>query len=1358
MKQVLLSFIFLVFLGLFSFGQNYTATTTFYTQADGLSHNQVYWSIKDNQGMMWIGTANGINQFDGKIFELVEPMRLVKQSDNPFIVDAEDFIWLRRNANKELFFFNTRERRTYTFQERFKDSTALNANNFRAAIRCENNEIVIGTNDGQLIFLDSAKQFTAIEIDKTAIVEPICQHKDGKTWLVLKQMKEEGFHRSTAFICIDKKGNIIRRIPIPNESSWANCGGIGIDESDRFLYYINDEIFEIGTDGRTTKWTIVDPLSPISTIAPNFVRYNPEDNLFWIATENRNLILNKEKGMLINLAKTHKELVSAEKYDIYLDDNICWIGSHYGLYKVELNSSDFKHLLYKSPTKHLQSDYLNCRSIATDDKNNVYVHAKYSLYKINKDTEKIVSKTYYGEPLDTYFDKRGYIWTTINKQVVRMSLTTGEKYFFKVPTAEDEFVWSFFLDKNNRVWCGTEKGRILHSYRGSDTLKVFNQYNGFNISPNATIYAIKEDREGRIWVVSTDGLFQLDLEMGIVDRFWIEGDSTHYLPSQDLRDIYQDKDGSFWLGSLDGLIHWDKENHRQKLITTRDGLSDNHIMGIYEDNYGFLWLNSDKGIIQFQKSTGKTKIYLEIDGITNNEFNRISHHQAGDGTIYFGGVNGVTYFHPKDFVQKFDEQPAIPLVLTECNLLSGNTNQQEDKLANFLENKEVVMAANDRYLTIQFALLDYTNSRDIEYAYSFDGEKWNTGKDNRISIGALPYGNHLLTVKGKTGNGLFSKDQLKVPIIVLKPFYLQWWFIVFTIGCLGFVIYLYQKRKVKSFKIQQEKLEQTVQERTATIQEQTEELQKMNELKSRFLANISHEFRTPLTLLLNTLEEHNTKPLTHNDIAEGRLFGKTEVDIMHRNARRLETLTDQLLDLTKLEARKIELNPVVENLYTYLKNLSVSFSPLAQQKNIDLQFITNDKDVLLSFDRECMDKIFYNLLFNAIKFTHGSGSILIDLQKNTTNVWVSVKDTGIGIPESDLAHIFDRFYQVKQSDEFAYEGTGLGLSLVKELSEMHGGTVAVKSELGIGTTFTLSFPLPDDLSIDTANINDTQILPSRDIKPIETTIMEEELNVSIEETDTEKPILLIIEDNVDLRYHQKKTFKTNYQVLLAKNGKEGLDMAFQYIPDLIICDVMMPKKNGYEVCQELKTDERTNHIPIILLTAKVRQTEKIQGLTAGAEDYITKPYNRIELELKVQNLLKQAERQRTLNKSSLSGTPTTSTITPEPTIDPFVTKIIDLIEKNLNNQHFGVEQLSDTIGLSRSQLFRKLKALTGETPTNFLRSYRLNRAKEMLNNQDLTPTEIAYMVGFSTPNYFFKSFKKEFGMTPTEMLKQAKAP
>ncbi len=522
-------------------------------------------------------------------------------------------------------------------------------------------------------------------------------------------------------------------------------------------------------------------------------------------------------------------------------------------------------------------------------------------------------------------------------------------------------------------------------------------------------------------------------------------------------------------------------------------------------------------------------------------------------------------------------------------------------------------------------------------------------------------------------------------------------------------------------------------------------LQELDELKTNFFTNITHEFRTPLTVMLNSLPETDTE----ND---SYFMSKQGVDMIRRNAERLQQLINQLLELSKLEAGELRLQLTENDLGAYLKILTNNFQNLATRKNIRLQFINHLKSEKYFFDVDKMEKVVGNLLLNAIKFTEEEGEINVWVSKNQQDLEISIQDSGIGIEADQLPYIFDRFRQLDPSATRAFEGTGVGLALVKELVKIHKGKVTVESVKGKGTVFKVVLPA-NKSAYPRAAFEPVPFVKIAEVKrplPIQA---QHKATVATENSGNKNRLsVLIVEDDPDLRLLLIQQLQEFYQVIEATNGAEGINLAIQHIPDLIISDIMMPQSSGHALCDTLKKDIRTNHIPIILLTAKVTQVEKNEGLETGADIYLTKPYNPQELLLQIRNLLQQ----RIVWQQRFAGQTVYRTLESpvQSSKDQFVHQLLSIIEKEMSNDKFGVEQLATAVHMSRSQLYRKVKALTDKTPNHFIREIRLERAKLLLESEAGNVSEIAEMVGFSNANYFYKSFKAHFGRTPGEILRK----
>ncbi len=534
-----------------------------------------------------------------------------------------------------------------------------------------------------------------------------------------------------------------------------------------------------------------------------------------------------------------------------------------------------------------------------------------------------------------------------------------------------------------------------------------------------------------------------------------------------------------------------------------------------------------------------------------------------------------------------------------------------------------------------------------------------------------------------------------------------------------------------------------------TVQtELNDQLTQIDQMKSQFFANISHEFRTPLTLILGPIDE--LIQATHEEKAIHRL------QLMKSNAQRLQKLINQMLDLSKVDMGKLELMASQQDIIALSKGIFFSFQSLSKKNQIAQKFDCPEEQIFLFFDQEKMEQILMNLLSNAFKFTGEMGEVSMSLKriesKHRPGVEITIKDTGVGIAKDHLPYIFDRFFQVSKADIKEHEGTGIGLALTRELTLLHKGTIEVESEIGEGTSFRLWFPSGKEhlsenqiVSIRTAPIKREYDDNEQDLQ---STVYAKDRNPDSPEPGEGKPLILIVEDHKDLRKYIKDGFGNDYNIIEASNGQEGVEMALGEIPDLIISDVMMPKMDGYNLCKVLKTNIKTSHIPIILLTAKTEEKHKIQGLENEADDYLVKPFNTKELGVRVKNLILTRKKLQSLFKTSVIVSPKEVEVNSMEEV--FLQKLMDYMEENVSNETFGVEQLSGMMAMSRVHLHRKMQAIMNCTPSSFIQRFRLERAKDLLGKNAGTIAEISYAVGFSSPTYFTKCFKEYYGCTPKE--------
>ncbi len=714
-----------------------------------------------------------------------------------------------------------------------------------------------------------------------------------------------------------------------------------------------------------------------------------------------------------------------------------------------------------------------------------------------------------------------------------------------------------------------------------------------------------------------------------------------------------------------------------------------------------------------------------------------------DGVVWFGGTQGLVRFD-QNVTKNYEHgvNAAIRQVsVADSVVFFGNENSSQNYRLPYENNS----------MQFGYALPSYEGESVNQFQYFLEGfdKNWsNWTLDTQKDYTNLPEGDYTFKVKARNVyQTLGTEDQFSFSI--LSPWYRTWWaYITYATLSLGFIQLIIQWRS-RQLKLEKLQLEHTVTERTNKIviknkqlEEQAVKLKEMDKVKSNFFANISHEFRTPLTLIMGPLQGKSTD--------EEATIPKKEYNMMRSNADRLLRLINQLLDLSKLETGGLKLQATKRNIVPFVKGLVMSFESLASSEQVALEVIADQQESELYFDDDKLEKILFNLVSNALKFTDKNGRIVVEMRDKHDKVIIEVKDSGIGIVSDQLTHVFDRFYQVDGSQTKLQEGSGIGLALTKELVELHHGTIEVTSKPGEGSQFTVTL-LKGTTHFDSGEVVERP--------PVEKDKMQLNFNSKGKAepgSDTEEfgiesidhLLILVVEDNDDVREYIKGHLSPDYAVIEAKNGEEGLTIAREQIPDLVISDVMMPIMDGFELTSKLKTDIKTSHIPVILLTAKAGSEDKIEGLETGADDYLTKPFDGKELIARINNLIKVRQTLWERISKELMMQPASVTV---PSMEEnFITQVIEEIEEHMSDSELSVEKLSDAMAMSRIHLHRKLKALTDQSASQFIRTIRLKRAKQLLEQKSATVTEIAYEVGFNNISYFAKCFKEQFGVLPSE--------
>ena len=923
-------------------------------------------------------------------------------------------------------------------------------------------------------------------------------------------------------------------------------------------------------------------------------------------------------------------------------------------------------------------------------------------------------------------DSEGNLWFGSFQSGV-MVYNTGKRKFevFPSPGLKTKTIRCFFEDKNNTVWMGTD-GDGMYSYHLKT--KAFKRYTApaYNLPSDNQIRAIAQDAQGGLWVGSFGaGLCVLDTAFRSVAAFHRE---TGFY-SNAISCIFKDSRQRMWVGTGEGLILFPQPDNLSDftVFTEKNGLKDSYIRAITEDKEGNIWFSSNGGISKYDWHKNKFYNYDYSHGIPIGQFMDGSVIKAQNGRLYFGSQNGVCYFNPEKIT---DTYALPPVVITGFRYYSELAAPKDGNNHYFpVSDGFAQLKYNQNTFTFTFNVMDYAFSNRAEYAYRLEGvsPEWYTiGKVNEVTFRNLSPGTYIFSVKARLDNQNWPDEVSAFKIKINPPFWFSWWaksvYALIVIGIVLFIASFYKKRVQLESQLFLEK-------------ENNRRQQALNNDKLQFFTNITHELRTPLTLIIGPLEDLS---------ADASLSEKAtkKVSLIRQNATRLFDLINRILDFRKTETNNMPLRVSKGNLEKLVKETVLKYKELNQNNQLTFTFDIETESAVLYFDPEIVQIILDNLISNAFKYTY-RGEIRVTLRDVTENetayTEIEVSDTGCGIPATELAKIFDRYYQVKGVNQAS--GSGIGLALVKNLATIHQGFIFVESEEGKGSTFRFRLATGNMYP---GVLHEVETLHARSVQPDET-----------EETPCNgKKIMLIVEDHPDILHYIRDTFAGDYLVLTAENGKSGLEYAFNHIPDIVISDIMMPEMSGLELCVALKQDIRTSHIPIILLTAKTTTQDKTEGYQVGADSYITKPFSADLLQSRVVNLLNQRKKlaEQIVHSKIYKQTLLNDSI--HQLDNEFLEKIIRIIRENSYSEALDVEFIARQVNMSHSNLYKKMKALTGLSVNEFIRKTRMKQAEELLLTGKYTISEVSFRVGINKTAYFRQCFKEEFGVSASEYLRK----
>ena len=915
----------------------------------------------------------------------------------------------------------------------------------------------------------------------------------------------------------------------------------------------------------------------------------------------------------------------------------------------------------------------------------------------------------------------GYIDSTQRRFVLVPPLPTG-----RFPLSKDWGIGGLYFDTDDRLWALNNDGNLVWLDSQHRQWVTWLSADQFRRQVDPDVYALDMVMDQRaFWITTrTHGLVRIDRSTRQIQRI-TQASLTAHFPTNLLLGLQNDPNQSdrLWIGSHEGLISLDKTSGQGRLFTQADGLPDNTIYSMLVDGR-CLWLSTNQGLCRFDTRTRQTRTFSSTDGLPGNEFNRFHHLQLPDGRLAFGGTDGWVRFDPRT-VQNDRFLPSVVLTDLKINNRATALPPNQGVLPVPINSlKTLAVSYWQNTLSLSFAGLEFNQPEKLQYRYQLEGydDEWvAAGNTPLATYTQLPPGHYTLRVNVTNTTGQWSPRVHSLAIIVKPP----WWR-----TDLAYILYLLSGLGLLRFYVRQQTRRERERQLRLAQQREAQQLRAVNELKTRFFANITHEFRTPITLILTPTEQ--LKQVLDQPEQQHRLA------TIDRNAHQLLTLVNQLLDLSKLEAGALPIHEAPGDLVEFVRDIVNGFDSQAQAQSIQLLFRSADNPLYYWFDTDKLERILLNLISNALKFTSAGGQITVQLEVSDQRVEITVSDTGIGMAADQLVHIFERFYQVNDSSTREHEGTGIGLALVRQLVDLQGGQITVKSQPGEGSTFSLQLPY-------------RMVTPGPEFRVTDELPAPTELS----QPAPESTVVLIVEDNRELAHFIATSLPTHYTIHQAANGEEGLEKALETMPDLIISDVLMPVMDGYTLVGKLKADWRTSHIPVIMLTAKSALDSRLQGLRLGADDYMAKPFHIQELQLRVQNKLEQSRQLRSWLQARLVQ-PTTERVSTEPApIDSFLALLYQTVDQHLDDSSFGPDELIAQLKVSRMGLYRKLKALMNLSTGEFIRSYRLKRATELLQ-QGIPSSETAYRVGFESPAYFTKCFREAYQMTPTEFTARHK--
>ncbi|NRB48657.1 MAG: response regulator [Saprospiraceae bacterium] len=1329
-----------------------------------LSENATRCMVQDQKGFIWVGTIDGLNRYDGLAYELYyhDPSDTSTISNNYItclLSDPDGRLWVGTPRGVDLY--DERYNRFIRLSSLVSNRQALAKQYVTDLEMDQEGRLWISSYDGLVRYdiinnsLEKASVDSKGSEDATIQqdVVSMCKGAGGRIWLGyengwISQWRNGTYQHYQVF----KQPTSIQDIFEDQEGKIWLGTGLGIHRFDP----LTQQATKYG-EGRT--WDIYD------MAGETWINVNLGGILSW----------DKTLQQLVPVTVIHdgQEAVGDMKAFFRDRQGIVW-SSYHGLYKVDRFERRMDCIRHEKGNLNTPAEPF-IRKVMVDEKgNHVVLTINQGVNYFNRETNQW---RHFNKQHQLHNERRMFrtvdmvmlgskVYVLCQDLLYSLDIETGEIEKLVAQSIGDQEGANLLLLNNGNLLIG---GRQVFIYQvKSKKLQTIVERD----DPIADGFRFCYGRDDQIWGVSKDAIYHFDQNSYVLNqRYQIK-------VSDELSSILgfvQGSNDEFWIGHRGGLIRLETTTGKTKSYTTQQGLPNSTINSLLLDNRGNLWIGTNKGISVLDPKTDNIRLFDRSNGIQDEIFLTNCAHKSPDGRLFLGGVNGYNYFSPDSLLQSNPTPPSI--WLKDLRLADQSRLPLPSSLMGMSigTGHQVKLPYRSRSISLELIAIGLSHSVKNEYACQLEGvdQQWNyLGKNPKIAYSHLPYGQKLIfKAKAANSDGLWSTEKVLFELYITPPFWAQTWFqILIAFAILG-ISFSYYRWRLKAVKQQNLKLQRAVTEQTAEIEnqaqdlrlanedlrqqstiinEQVQELNRLNKTQSQLFVGLSHEFRTPITLMLANLEA------LEDNISAVPLLQKLE-----GNANQLLQLVNELLDVARLDSGTYPLHVREGKLFDHLSRMVEAFRIKAQQQGIELRLeVDGPTHTPLYYDLEVLGKIVNNLLSNALKFTPEGWIVvkasLVTSQQDDWELLLQIADSGIGIDQDQLPYIFDRFYQADAPTITQKQGTGIGLNLVQQLVHLHQGSINVESQVGEGSCFTINLPIATRSYSQAKNLPGTQAPPAGLLlatnlgAPPALDIDSENNHQKLAPEDA--PTILIVEDNEDIRSFIGRCLSRSYALLEAADGNEGLKLAKENIPDIIISDVLMPGMDGFTLCEQLKSDVQTSHIPVILLTALSERENLIRGLHQGADVYLSKPFHKEELQLRVKNLLigilrirEHFLREKRDNKlpSGLS-----------PLDQQLMERIHQLLSAEISNEHLSVEMVCKAAQLSRSQLFRKLKALTGMSVTEYIRDYRLRKAHELILAGAHSITEVIHATGFNSRSYFYNSFRQKYQLTPTELRRQ----